>query len=202
MIYDLADEDQRRILESEYDVVPFQVQTITLERIFIDKLFAAEAYVRKSDIDHRAFEAAKHIYDLAVMCEHPKIVRLMQDTAQMEKLLDIRMIEEMARHDGIPGVLPREFTFFEDAAHKPEVRKAYDTMQRQYVLREQDRIEFAVAALALDRISEQLSANEAWQKCELPLANPGGRAVPVYSESKTGHEKRGMSKSRKRNPER
>ncbi len=202
LIYDLADEDQRRILKSEYGVAPFQVQTITLERIFIDKLFAAEAYVRKSDIEHRAFEAAKHIYDLAVMREHPKIVQLMQDAAQMEKLLNIRMTEEMERHDGIPGVLPREFTFFTDAAHKPEVRKAYDTMQRQYVLREQDRIEFAAAALALDRISEQLSANEAWQKCKMPLVSLDDRAPATYSESKTGHEKRGMSKSRKRNPER
>lgn len=202
LIYDLADEDQRRILESEYDVAPFHVQTITLERIFIDKLFAAEAYVRKSDIDHRAFEAAKHIYDLTVMCEHPKIVRLMQDTAQMEKLLDIRMIEEMARHDGIPGILPREFTFFEDAAHKPEVRKAYDTMQRQYVLREQDRIEFAAASLALTRISEELSANEAWQKYEAPLVNPACRAVPAHNESKTDHEKRGMLKSQKHGSER
>lgn len=120
----------------------------------------------------------------------------------MEKLLDIRMTEEMERHDGIPGVLPREFTFFEDAAHKPEVRKAYDVMQRQYVLREQDRIEFAAAALELTRISEQLSANEAWQKYETPLVNLNDRMTPTYSESETSLEKCGVPKSRKRNPER
>lgn len=61
MIYDLAEDEQKRILESEYDVTPFSIQTITLNRIFIDKLFAAEAYVRKSDINNRAFEAAKNI---------------------------------------------------------------------------------------------------------------------------------------------
>ena len=136
------------------------------------------------------------------MCEHPKIVRLMQDTAQMEKLLDIRMIEEIARRDGIPGVSPREFTFFEDAAHKPDVRKAYDTMQRQYVLREQDRIDFAAASLALTHIFEELSANEAWQKYELPSVNPACRAVPAHSESETGHEKRRMLKSQEHDPER
>ena len=61
MIYDLAEDEQKQILESEYDVTPFSIQTITLNRIFIDKLFAAEAYVRKSDINNRAFEAAKNI---------------------------------------------------------------------------------------------------------------------------------------------
>ena len=78
-----------------------------------------------------------------------------------------------------------------------------DVLEKDYyVLREQDRIEFAAAALALDRISEQLSANEAWQKCKMPLVSLDDRAPATYSESKTGHEKRGMSKSRKRNPER
>ena len=37
---------------------------VFIERIFVDKLFAAEAYVRQSENEHRAFEAAKHIYDL------------------------------------------------------------------------------------------------------------------------------------------
>lgn len=67
MLYDLASEEQKKILRDVFDVNPFNIQTITLERIFIDKLFAAEAYVRNSSLEHRAFEAAKHIYDLAVM---------------------------------------------------------------------------------------------------------------------------------------
>ena len=47
--------------------------------IFIDKLFAAEAYVRQSSETHRAFEAAKHIYDLTVMFHQSKIQRLLSD---------------------------------------------------------------------------------------------------------------------------
>lgn len=61
MIYELATEEQKKILETRYDVKPFFVLTITLERIFVDKLFAAEAYVRKSETEGRAFEAAKHM---------------------------------------------------------------------------------------------------------------------------------------------
>ena len=43
MLYNLATEEQKKILETVYDVKPFFIQTITLERIFVDKLFAAEA---------------------------------------------------------------------------------------------------------------------------------------------------------------
>ncbi len=39
---ELATAKQKKILEDVYDVKPFRVQTITLERIFVDKLFAAE----------------------------------------------------------------------------------------------------------------------------------------------------------------
>ena len=48
MLYDFATEEQRITLREIYDVAPFSIMTITMERIFIDKLFAAEAYVRRS----------------------------------------------------------------------------------------------------------------------------------------------------------
>ena len=49
MLYDYALDQERDILEKDYDVKPFEIETISLERAFIDKLFAAEAYVRASD---------------------------------------------------------------------------------------------------------------------------------------------------------
>ena len=84
MLYDLATEDQKRILETVYEVSPFQILTIAMERIFIDKLFAAEAYVRKASDPHRAFEAAKHIYDLVVIAENPKVSKLMKMPEQLK----------------------------------------------------------------------------------------------------------------------
>ena len=156
MLYNLATEEQKRILETVYDVKPFHIQTITLERIFVDKLFAAEAYVRHSSVNHRAFEAAKHIYDLAVIADHPKIKKLFSDADKLIHLLEIRMEEEQGRLDGIPGVTPVEFTFFMQAGENENVRKAYETMQNQYVLRDQDRIGFGTAAKALIKIQERL----------------------------------------------
>lgn len=167
MLYDLATEEQKRILETMYGVNPFSIQTITLERIFIDKLFAAEAYVRNSQIPHRAFEAAKHIYDLAVIADHPKICALLSDEDRMEQLLNIRMAEEMGRLDGIPGVCPMDFIFFTQTGSNDDVRTAYVTMQNQYVLRDCDRIDFPCAAETLADIRQRLLENPAWINCKM-----------------------------------
>lgn len=162
MLYNLATEEQKQILEKMYDVKPFYIQTITLERIFVDKLFAAEAYVRSSALEHKAFEAAKHIYDLAVIAEHPKIEKLFSDSNKLQQLLQIRLKEEQERLDGIPGVHPTEFTFFTHIRGNDNIRKAYDIMQSQYVLLAQDKIEFELATEAMLKIKAELSKNPAW----------------------------------------
>ena len=168
MIYELATHEQRRILEDLYDVRPFSVQTITMERIFIDKLFAAESYVRKSEIKSRAFEAAKHIYDLAVMRKLSQIRELVMNEEQKRHLLNIRMTEELDRRDGIPEVTPSEFTFFENARYDKNVISAYDIMQRQYVLQESDKISYDDALEALSDIKQLLLKNNAWNKAVIP----------------------------------
>lgn len=164
LIYEAASEEQKRILANVYNVKPFIVQTITLERIFIDKLFAAEAYVRNSFKEQKAFEAAKHIYDLSVMSTYPKIKRLLSDEEQMGHLLDIRMNEELERLDGIPGVKPKEFIFFDTTSDNLDVKKAYKIMQKQYVLRETDQIDFETAITNLGLINSALQKNSAWIK--------------------------------------
>ena len=171
MLYDLASDTEKRILEARYDVKPFEIQTITIERIFIDKLFAAEAYVRKSDDPHRAFEAAKHIYDLTVLNGILQIQTLLCDTPQMERLIQIRMSEETERRDGIPGVIPSEFHFFTDTANNHNVKTAYEIMQRQYVLRDCDRIEYDTAMKALTDIHAKLMNNDAWSNYHLPISS-------------------------------
>lgn len=163
MLYDLASDEQKQILKAQYEVRPFSIQTISMERVFVDKLFAAEAYVRKSSDPHRAFEAAKHIYDLAVIREQEKIIRLLYDEEQMKRLLDIRITEEKDRLDGIPGIEPSGFSFFTDVAKNADVRKAYEVMQNQYVLRDVDRIDYDKAMTALASIQTGLMNNLSWR---------------------------------------
>lgn len=156
MLYELADARFRNILEDTYQIKTFTVDTITLERIFVDKLFAAEAYIRNANVGNRAFEAAKHIYDLSVMKEHPKIKKFIRDDEHLRKLVMIRLEEELKRLDGIPNVLPDEFLFLKDFIHKSMVKDAYNIMQKQYVLLDKDRISFADAEKAIGEIEAEL----------------------------------------------
>ena len=167
MIYDLATEQEKTILTDVFGIKPFIVKTITIERIFVDKLFATEAYVLRSDIPHRAFEAAKHIYDLAFMVNQESIIKLLSTNELLKRLLSIRIAEERNRLDGIPDVLPKDFTFFESVAHNSAVKDAYRIMQNQYVLRDVDRIEFDVAISKINQIRILLEENIAWKECSL-----------------------------------
>ena len=99
LIYEQAEPDQQLILLQQFDVSPFEILTMTIERIFIDKLFAAEAYTRSAAQEHHAFEASKHIYDLAVISHEPRIVSFLQNKEQLTKLLTIRLTEEKNRLD-------------------------------------------------------------------------------------------------------
>ena len=162
LIYEQAGPDQQLILLQQFDVHPFEILTMTIERIFIDKLFAAEAYTRNAEKEHRAFEASKHIYDLAVIASEPRIVSLLQDKEQLAKLLTIRLTEEQNRLDGIPGVLPKDFIFFDKACANTHITKAYATMQNQYVFIPDDRISLDEAQYQLHCLQDQLNLNPAW----------------------------------------
>lgn len=162
MLYELADAKFKRALEDIYQVKPFKVDTITLERIFVDKLFAAEAYIRKANMGNRAFEAAKHIYDLTVMRSHPQIIDFIKNDELLGRLVSIRLEEELQRLDGIPQVLPKEFLFLKDSANRNLVKEAYNIMQKQYVLLEKDRIDFADAMSAVNEIEFELKNGTVW----------------------------------------
>lgn len=164
LIYDLATKEERKELAEQYEVGPFSVEAITIDRIFVDKLFAAESYVRKSNEKNRAFEAAKHIYDLSVMMDIEEIKALLTDEVKMKKLLDIRMEEEKGRLDGIPGVRPQEFILFFEAANNERVKREYGNMMGVYVFREKDRIPYYEAMMRLQQINTMLERNKAWSE--------------------------------------
>lgn len=163
MLYEFVDAEFQKILREQFDVSPFNIQIMSFERIFIDKLFASESYVRKSEDAKRAFEAAKHIYDLAVIYNHQRIQNLYKNPHLLANLLNIRIEEEKERLDGISGVSPSEFSFFEDIKTNKNVIDAYVEMQRQYVLRDQDRIPYEEAVKRLQHIKNQLESNSSWK---------------------------------------
>ncbi|MDD2287062.1 MAG: nucleotidyl transferase AbiEii/AbiGii toxin family protein [Paludibacter sp.] len=162
IIYDKAEPEQKLILKDNFGVFPFDILTMTMERIFVDKLFAAEAYTRNAEKEHRAFETSKHIYDLAVILDEPRIKALMENEEMMEQLLSIRLKEEQNRLDGVPGILPRDFIFFDEACNNSLIKKAYTTMQNQYVFMAKDRINIDNAAGKMIAIKNRLTKCRPW----------------------------------------
>ena len=69
MIYSFASREEKNTLSRLFNVNPFHIETITLERMFIDKVFAAEFYY----LEKKFFDTAKHLYDLCVLIRESRI---------------------------------------------------------------------------------------------------------------------------------
>lgn len=82
----------------------------------------------------------------------------------------------MERLDGVPGLAPKDFIFFEEIKNNNLIINAYETMQKQYVLRECDRIPYEDAVKALVNVQHILQKNVAWNIATVPqktLQNEG-----------------------------
>jgi len=150
-IYDYTDEGNKKILREEFDVQPFKIATIKLERIFIDKIFAAEYYY--AILDERKYtEAAKHLYDIAVLFALPEIQALLKDENACRYLVGIKREEESIRHFSDLSKKPfDEFTIYDKFDTDPEFAKAYNAMQRVYVPNAGD-------IIPIDKLSESVKA--------------------------------------------
>ena len=62
ILYTFASQEQRQILQDRYGLMPFDLLTIRLERIFADKILAAEFYYDRE----MYFDVAKHVYDVSI----------------------------------------------------------------------------------------------------------------------------------------
>ena len=62
LIYKLASDDEKKILEEKFDISKIEIKIIKLERMFIDKIFAAEFYY----IRNMYMDVSKHLYDISI----------------------------------------------------------------------------------------------------------------------------------------
>ena len=71
LVYKLANDSEKKILEEQFDVSKIKIEIITLERMFIDKIFAAEFYY----IRNMYMDASKHLYDISILFNNARIQR-------------------------------------------------------------------------------------------------------------------------------
>lgn len=130
LLYSEATEAQRDILEKRFEVKPFSLQTIKMERIFADKILAAEFYYQRRML----FDTAKHLYDLATMLEQERILRLLSDSEELVRMLAYKRKEENVRIGSDLAQKPfSEFTLFQTGRDDLALRSAFMKMQEIYV---------------------------------------------------------------------
>lgn len=153
-LYELCGEDRRKILRESYGVCPFVIQTISLERIFIDKVFAAEFYYSRSEY----FDVAKHIYDLTVLIGNDKIRTFLANKDEVARMVTLKRKEELNRKGGVDAsVAIKDFSYFDGLKDNRVFAKEFERMQRTYVLIEGDKIALPETLLSIQNLRHLLS---------------------------------------------
>lgn len=138
LIYKLANDKEKKILEEQFDITKIEIEIIKLERMFVDKIFAAEFYyMRKMYMD-----TAKHLYDISVLFNNDKIQKLLNDKDELNKLIDYKRQEEKVRIGGIDEKTAiKDFNYFKLEFSDALIRE-FENMQNKYVLN--DKYKFSI----------------------------------------------------------
>lgn len=138
-IYTYATEEQRSILREQFEVMPFPIKTIRLERIFADKIFAAEFYYERD----MYFDVAKHIYDVSVMLDLQPIQDMLENTGLFLEMSEYKRLEETRRtgSDLADRKFP-DFKIFYGMYDNTALKDAYQNMQKNYIFSEKDLLSF------------------------------------------------------------
>lgn len=136
LIYKYANSIERKILKEKYNIGEFYIKIIKLERIFIDKIFAAEFYYNRGMYD----DVSKHLYDISIMIKNNNIKELLKNKEELKKLISYKRKEEKFR---IGGILENkkiiDFDYIK-LGFNNELINAFDKMQRIYVLDDESKI--------------------------------------------------------------
>lgn len=153
-IYTYATEEQRSILREQFGVMPFPIKTIRLERIFADKIFAAEFYYERG----MYFDVAKHIYDVSVMLDLQPIQDMLGNTGLFLEMSEYKRLEETRRtgSDLADRKFP-DFKIFYDISDNTALKDAYQNMQKNYVFSEKDLLTFEFVISQWKKLQEVLN---------------------------------------------
>lgn len=153
LIYKLANDSEKKILEEKFDISTIEIEIIKLERMFIDKVFATEFYyIRKMYMD-----LAKHLYDISMLFNHNKIQSLLENKEELIKLIDFKRQEEKLRIGGIDENIDiKDFSYFK-LEFNNELIKEFENMQNKYVLNDKYKISINDVKEILKNLYDKIS---------------------------------------------
>lgn len=158
LLYSEATKPQQSILRERFGVSPFLIQTIKMERIFADKILAAEFYYQREKL----FDTAKHLYDLVTMLEQRRIQVLLSEPAELIAMLAYKRKEEESRIGSNLSNKPfSEFTLFQAVHDDSKLERAFMEMQNIYVFSKKDILQPETMRERIDVLAQNLlSLNE------------------------------------------
>ncbi|NLV16891.1 MAG: nucleotidyl transferase AbiEii/AbiGii toxin family protein [Syntrophomonadaceae bacterium] len=153
LLYSEATSEQRSILRDSFDVFPFEVKTIKMERIFADKILAAEFYYQRQML----IDMAKHLYDLTLLMNTKRIAALLARRDELLKMLEYKRREEQNRIGCDLAQKPfADFLLFKALETDAKLQATFTEMQRVYVFNESDIIPFAKVIKQMSKLYEVL----------------------------------------------
>ena len=156
ILYTYAREGYRRLLKENYDVEPFMINCISIERIFVDKLFAIEDYYLGSQANH-LIEISKHMYDVYQLYSLSEIKQFIQSYDRMKEVVEIKEEEQLRRKEAkTHGKMIAQFKYFDGIANA-EVRDSFESMQQMYIFKNEFRISFEDAIDSFKNIQIKLN---------------------------------------------
>lgn len=152
LIYKLANNKEKKILEEQFDVTKIEIEIIKLERMFIDKIFAVEFYY----IRNMYTDTAKHLYDISVLFNNDRIQKLLNDKDELNKLIDYKRQEEKVRIGGIDEKTAiKDFSYFKLEFSDSLIRE-FENMQNKYVLNDKYKFSIDQVKEILNKIHRQM----------------------------------------------
>lgn len=135
LLYTKATAEEKQILEKQFAVAPFSIKSIKQERIFADKILAAEFYYQKKEY----FDVSKHLYDLTVMMTLPRIQEMLSNPPYFVRMLSYKRLEETVRKGSALSNLPfNQFVLFSELEDNKTLADYFMRMQRIYVFDDKD----------------------------------------------------------------
>lgn len=152
LIYKLANDKEKKILEEQFDITKIEIEIIKLERMFIDKIFAAEFYY----IRNMYMDVSKHLYDISILFRNERIHKLLENKEELSKLIEYKRQEEKVRIGGIDeNTAIRDFNYFK-LQFNEDLIKEVERMQSKYVLGTQYKVSIDEVKNILKEIHNKL----------------------------------------------
>jgi hypothetical protein len=152
ILYKYANEKEREILTKEFDIKPFEIKVQKLERIFVDKLFAAQLYFEKQ----MYVDLSKHLYDLTILFKTKRIKDLFNNEEEFEKIVKYKRKEEIYRKGGVDkNIQIKDFGYF-NMEYNDDLLKAFKLMQDKYIFKDEYKVSIEQVKEVLKKIHNKI----------------------------------------------